>query len=198
MALYDKDGNEVEGSMTKEEHEAALKEASDKAVEDYKVANPAPKEETTEEKTAREAKEKEGTSELGTLTATVASLQKQIRDKDLAVLATGFAKGDTAKRDEIVKNFDKLTGFEATPEGFALQAEAAARMTGIDTTGIDVGAFSGTSSGRSVDASVGSKTTEKDAAIQKELGITAEDITKYAAPAKAAGYDITDPNAPKA
>lgn len=188
------DGSEID-VLTPEEAKALV----DAGIEEYKKNNPPAEvkaEKTPEEKAAEAAAaEAAANNPVKALTATVEALQKDIRARDLREIARTYAKGDAAKMTQITENFDKLTGYDATPEGLAQQAEAAARMAGIDTTGINVGDIAGTGSGRNVDAPAGGATTTVDAEIQKAMGITPDVAEKYAPQAKAAGFNVEVPKA---
>jgi hypothetical protein len=184
MDLYDKDGNIIEGAMTKDDIEKAKQEAVDAAkeaaIEEYKAANPS---ETAEEKAAREAKEKEAEGEK-----TPAELAQEaadravaaaLRTRDIQDMAKLYAPGDSAKQKEIIDNARRVSGFEETPEGLVSQVEAAAAMSGIDTKGVDLSGLAMTSGGRDVDVKPNVKATEADATVQNALGIKPEDVEKY-------------------
>ncbi len=174
MATYkDADGNDVE-AFTQAELDIKAKEAADaaaaKAVEDYKAANPTP---------VVVEKKEETSDPLAGIKQTIESLQSTIRARDVADLARTYAGADAAKQGEFKANFSKLTGFADTPEGLAEQAVAAAKMTGIDVAGVNVGDVAGTGSGRNVDGAATPQATEADKVVQKALGITTEDVKKY-------------------
>lgn len=187
MELYDKDGTLVEGALTKEEIETAQKTAVDaaaaKALEDYKKEHPEPLAETDEEKIAREKKEKEEAEKKETEKTPQQIVEEAVtvalKKRDVQDMAKKFAPGDPDKQKEILANIDRVTGFEDTPEGMVQQAEAAARMAGIDTAGVNVSDVSATGSGRNIDVADAKKTSEIDESLQKGLGISKEDVEKY-------------------
>ncbi len=179
--LFDEDGNEVEGALTKEEIEtataAAVETAKTEALDAYKKEHP---EETPEEKTAREAAEAAATAaEKTPQQIAEEAVASALRTRDIADMAKAFAPGDAAKQAEIIANAGRLTGYEQTPEGLAGQVENAAKMAGIDVSGIDVSSVGNTGGGRNIDNANQVKTTEVDKTVQKILSISPEDVKKY-------------------
>lgn len=172
--LYDKDGNLVEGALTKEEHEAAITTKSQEAVEAYKAANP-PKEEKQEEK--QDGGEKTA-AELAA-EAAEAAVAAALRARDISDMAKLYAPGDATKQNEIIQNAGRLQGYEATAEGLASQMEAAASMAGIDVKGVDISGITSTGGGRNVDTAPKGSTSEVDKSLQTALGIKPEDAEKY-------------------
>jgi len=177
MAKYfDADGNEVEGLLNAEEVVAA----GNKAVADYQKANPVVVPKTAEEIAAEKIVADKALEPFNVLSKTVSDLQATLRSRDIKDLARTYAGGDVAKQAEFETKFGRLTGYADTAEGMAERAGDAARMVGIDPAGFDVGSISGTSGGRNVGASPTVAQTDADKAVQKALGITPEDVTKYA------------------
>lgn len=176
MALFDAEGKEVEGSMTKEEVEAATKTAVEaataKAVEDYKLANPTPVVEPKVEKKEEVVAPKENP-----LDPVVSRLDRLERER-LADRYVGTT--DMEKRDQFLKSYGQISGFEDTEEGTRSRAEAAMRMSfGSVDPGVNVADLGGTSGGRNVDTSKAPAQTEADKIIQKALNISAADVEKF-------------------
>lgn len=169
--FFDAEGNEVE-AFTTEEVAAQAQTVAEAALEKYKAENPQKEDvvvapaDTTPDPVAE-------------LTKTVKTLQDTIRSKEIKEIARTYAPGDVEKQKVIEQNFGRLTGFEETPEGFSQQAEAAARMSGVDTTGVSVGDVSGTGGGRNIDIPGQKQQTEVDKNVQTVLGITPEMVEKY-------------------
>jgi hypothetical protein len=180
--LFDENGNEVAGAMTKEEHETALTAAVDtaktEAVDTYKKENPPA--ETPPAK--KEGEEEETTETAEQIAERIASkaVATALRQRDIQDMARAYAPADAAKQAEIIANAARLTGYEETPEGLASQVEAAAKVAGIDTAGVDISGVTGTGGGRNVDTTSGPAPTEADSTVQKALGITSEDVEKFA------------------
>ena len=185
MAKYtDAEGNEVE-AFTQEELDAKAKELADKAVEDYKIANPTKTAEDIAAETKAAADKAATDAEpIAQLSKTVEALQAAIRARDVADFARTYAGNDAAKQGEFKAKFDRLTGYADTPEGMSERAADAAKLIGVDPAGFDVSGVSGTGSGRNVDAAAAQTMTEADKIVQKALGITPDDVKKYGSEAQ--------------
>lgn len=170
--LFDKDGKPVEGAMTKEEIDAAVAAAGTKAVDDFKAANP-PKEEKKEEVKDEVQKQIEQLSSL------VQGLVTTNNESVKASFASKFAGGNADDAAKFNTMYDRLTGFEETPDGRAERAEAAARAAGLSTEGIDVGDFAGTGGGKNIDPAKTVASTSADKLLQPMFGLTPEDVTKF-------------------
>lgn len=175
MATFkNEDGEEFE-AFTQEELEAAKATA----LEEFKNANP-PAPAPAPEPAAPE------NDPVAALSKTVQDLQATLRAREIKDMAKLYAPGDVEKQKEYETNFGKLTGYENTPEGLAEQAEAAARLSGIDVTGVSVGDVAATSGGKNIDSAAQAKSSDADAALQKALGISPEDVAKYGPAVEAA------------
>jgi len=168
----DEEGNEIE-VKTDEEIAADIEAARLEAIEEYKKNNP-PAE------TPAKTQEEGAVDPIEELKKTVEGLQTTLRAKEIKDLARTYAPGDTAKQAEFEKGFSRLSGYENTPEGMLEQAEAAAKIAGIDVSSVSVADVAGTGSGRNIDSKASVAKSEADAVIQKALGITEEDVKKFA------------------
>lgn len=181
--LFDENGNEVEGALTKEEHDAALETSKTEAVDAYKVEHPETKEETPEEKTAREAAEAAAASAKTPeqIAEEVAgkAVATALRGRDIADAAKRYAPGDAEKQKQIIENAGRLNGFEQDDEGLAKQMEAAAGMAGIDVSSMNVADVSMTGGGRNIDHAETLQRSEADKTMQAILKISPEDVKKY-------------------
>lgn len=173
--LFDENGDEVT-AFTQEELDAAKKEAVTAA----KTAD--------EEAAAATAKEKENADIAAADNATKTDAQKleerlariEAENTKFRVekLADQFAGDDKEKRIQFMSKFDRLTGYEDTPEGMAERASDAVRLAfgieaGVDTAGL------GDSGGRGEDSKGVVQSTEADKDIQSMLGISSDDVQKY-------------------
>lgn len=174
MAVYDKDGNEIEGGMTKEEVETNKLAA----IEEYKKANPVPVIEKPAEPVV-EKKDEEIPAWAKQLSEKVDALSSTQSTTAKATIASQFAGSDPAKQLAFLDKFDKFTGYPETPEGQRERATDAAKAAFGD--GVNVADMAGTGGNRNVDNSA-PKTldTPVDKGIQNLLGIKAEDVTKFA------------------
>ncbi len=183
MKIKNEAGEEIE-VFTAEEVEAKAKEAAaaaaTEAIEKYKQENPAktPEQIAAEQKAAEE-KAKQDAEPINKLQADLKAVQDKLHQKEVSEMARAYAGSDKTKQDEFKAAFGKLTGFDATPEGFALQAESAAKMIGIDVRNVNVGDVAATGGGRNIDAPGTKPATEVDKGVQKALGISKEDAEKY-------------------
>lgn len=181
--LFDENGNEVEGALTKEDHETALATGKTEAVEAYKTEHPEEKPETPEEKADREKKEAElaaaKTPEQIAEEVAGKAVANALRARDISDMAKRYAPGDAEKQKEIIENAGHLQGYEENSEGLGKQMEAAASMAGIDVSGVNVADVSHTGSGRNVDVAGAAKMSEADKTMQNILKITPEDVKKY-------------------
>lgn len=176
MAKFKNENGEEFEAFTQEELDAKASElataAAAKAVEDYKKANPAKKEEPVIEK-------KQDGDPVAKLAQTVEALQKQLLEEKVANFARTFAGSEATKQAEFKAKFERLTGYPETPEGLAERAADAARMIGVNPSSVDISGVAGTGGGRNVDGTGKPAATEADKVVQKVLGITEADVKKY-------------------
>lgn len=189
MPLYDKDGKEVEGAMTKEEVEKAVSDAEqsliDSAAEDVASKEKKDKEDADakaaadqkaiDDKAAADKAAAEGNGGKPVTDPSVLSRLERIEQEKLADIHAGT---DPEKRAAFLGKYGRLTGYPDTAEGITERAEDAVKMAFGTTPSIDVSADAG--SGRNVDAKIEIKKTEADVALGKVFGITDADREKFA------------------
>lgn len=176
--FYDEDGKEVE-AFTKEELDAEIekKKKADEEAAAKKAEEDAAAKKAQED--AAKAKEQEGKkTEAQLLAERLERLEKQNQELRVEKIADQFAGNDQEKRKSFISKFDRLTGYEETPEGLAERAADAARLAfgsdaGIDTAGL------GNAGGRNVNDAKQVQTTQQDKDIQSVLGISEADAKKY-------------------
>lgn len=191
MPLYDKDGKEVEGAMTKEEVEKAVGDAEqaliDSAAEEVKTQEQKDKEiadkKIIDDKAAADKKEADdkAAADLAAgkpvadprIDATLSRLERLEHEK----LADIHAGADPEKRSAFLSKYGRLTGYPDTPEGIAERAADAVKMAFGAAPTVDVTADVG--AGRNVDQKTEIKKTEADVALGKVFGISDADREKF-------------------
>jgi len=176
MALFDENGQEVAGAMTKEEAEAAAA----KAITDAKAAEEAAAKEAADTKAAEDAAAAAAAAAAAggaeDPAAQALSIAKRL-EKDAII--TRVAGQDAEKRTAFSLALDKLpeSSYGADEAGQAARIADATKLafgTEAETVIPD-----GTGGGRNVDTAPKTLDTATDKAIQKVLGISAEDVAKY-------------------
>lgn len=189
MAKFKNEAGEEVEAFTQEELDAqkaeAVEAAKAAAVEEYKAANP-PKtaEQTAAEKKATDDAAAAANEPVAKLAATVEKLERELGEARVAGFARTYAGADPAKQAEFTTKFGRLTGYADTPEGMVERAADAAKLIGVDPASVDISGVTGTGGGRNVDGKPAPAATEADKIVQKALGITPEDVTKYGEGAK--------------
>lgn len=178
--LFNEAGEKVEGAMTKDEIATATKTAEDAAVEQYKKDNPPPAVVEKKQDDAAAVTE-EMPAWAKEIKSTVDKLAGTVTTTTRETIADRYAGADKENRDKFQQKFDRLTGYEDTPEGLAARAEDARTLAfGENAPVIDVAALGGTGSGRNVD-DAGKKTpSEADKTVRTLLGITPKDVETFA------------------
>lgn len=177
--LFDKDGNLVEGALTKDELEAKLVEEKTAWEEANKEQPPA------EDTPPAPAPSGDETPEWAkSLVENITSLKSQVDTLNGNQTSTTIKQYveavDDDKRDEFNKKFESLSGYDETPEGLQQKAsDAYLLVTGqrYEESGVDMRGFTGVGRGP-----VEAKKPEDSAdakAIEEVFGISDEDKEKY-------------------
>lgn len=169
--FFDEQGNAVE-AFSKEELDAQIKTASEKAIADLKAETPPapPAPPVTPPATP-------GIDPA--IAARLDRLEKQNSELRVSAAVSKYAGTDPEKAKTFRAKFDRLQGYEDSETGLAERAADAAKLAfGTDAPGIDVTGLAN-AGGKSVDAGKTIAPTEADKAVQGALGITAEDVKKY-------------------
>lgn len=166
--FFDADGNEIEG-FTQEDLDAKIAEALEKAKNEESFKNEPPKEEGAEVSGEDDR--------VAKLEQALEGLQSTLRTRDVRDRARALVGDDAEKIAEFETAFGRLSGFEATEEGFNQHIEAAAKLAGIDAS-VDMTGMGQGGAGRITLAKPDEKIGEGLGELAKNLGITAEDITK--------------------
>jgi len=170
--FFDDQGKEVE-AFSKEELDAQVKAASEKAAADAKAAAtpPAPPPPPAVPPATP------GVDPV--IAARLDRLEKQNAELVIGAAVTKYAGSDPEKAKTFRAKFDRLQGYEDTEAGLAERAADAAKLAfGTDAPSIDVTGLAN-AGGKSVDAGKTIAPTEADKAVQGALGISAEDVKKY-------------------
>lgn len=188
MPLYDKDGKEVEGAMTKEEVEKAVADAEQALIDE------AATEVKTQEQKDKDAADAKAVADQKALDDKAAADKAAAEGKPVADprvesaltrlerieqerLADAHAGNDPEKRSAFITKYNRLSGYPDTAEGIAERAADASKMAFGETPSVSVSADAGT--GRQVDTKVQIKKTEADEALGKVMGITDADREKF-------------------
>lgn len=192
MPLYDKDGKEVEGAMTKEEVEKAVSDAEqaliDDAAKDVEAQATKDKEaadkKAIDDKAAADKKVADdavaaagGKKDEPVLDPRVETISQRLDRIEREKLADIHAGTDPTRRAEFLSKYGRLTGYADTPEGVAERSADAVKMAFGETPSVDVSADA--ASGRNVDTKAAVKITEADKVIGAALGITDADREKF-------------------
>lgn len=187
--LYDESGDEVEGAMTKEEFEAQKNDAIAKAVEEALNAekekeklnkeHPAKADEQTTGKTETTEPNLGQTDDIALLKKQIEALSSSINSERVGKFADKYSAGDPEKAKLFQEKYERLTGYEDTPDGISERAADAARLAGLEPASVDIGAVSGTGTGRDISGTGTQKVSEADKAIRNMLGISEDDAKKY-------------------
>lgn len=170
--FFDKDGNPVEGVYTKEQVDAMVEAAKAAAAP---VATPATPTETPVPATPVV---EEPPAWAKTVIEQVNTLTENTRRQYVDQVTAGLSAEDKAKLSE---NYNRLAGYDDTPEGIQARAQAAYLLTtGQQYTAshVHMGNMNAAGSGK-VNINERPQATEADAFFGKMLGITDEDRAKY-------------------
>lgn len=174
--LYDKDGNLVEGAITKEELDTKLGEA--------KISWEAEQKPAEEQKQVEQKQTDEVPPWAKKFVDGFNTLQEQVNNLNGNQTTTHISRFknavDTARQADFQTKFDSLTGYENTPEGLEKRAADAYLLTTgqrYEESGMDMRGF--TSNGRGPVDTIKPTNSESIKAIDQTFGISEADAEKY-------------------
>lgn len=177
MEVFDKDGKLIEGVFSKEEVDAQIKAASEKAVADAKVVADAAAEAARVAAEEAAAGGEQVPEWAKTLQQRVDSLTNHNTQSYLGKVVTGL---DADKAKEVEAKYSSLSGYGETPEDLARRSEDAYLLaTGQKYNAGTVNMNNIMASGGGRIQGEGKVTTEVDKSINDALGNSAADIAKF-------------------
>lgn len=165
--FFDKDGNPVTDVYTKEQVEQMIAEAKNVPPAPSADVPPAPATPDTLPDWAKPLLEK------------VDTLSQTVERTHFNRIAASLPAEERTKMQE---NYNRLTGYDNTPEGIEARAQVAYLMTTgqqYTANNVDLGTINAAGNGR-ININDKQQTTETDAFFGKMLGISEEDRAKYA------------------
>lgn len=176
MKAFDAEGNEIE-VFSKEELDAQIEATKTKLAEDAKAADEAAKK-AAEDVVAGTKNDDEMPGWAKTLVEKVNLISSNETKTYLGKVTSGL---DADKRKDVEAKYNNLTGYDETPEGLARRSEDAYLLaTGqkYQAGTVDMNNLVASGGGKSVVD--GAPVAEVDKGLQSLLGITKEDVDKYA------------------